>query len=193
MRKCIIFNFTVLQASITNCTSALNNAKLFSGVSLWEYVQQNFSSKVSSLQDLDNELDACLETNSCDISDNESEFSYADLINDYTSNKTKLGPDQETLNMDSDSKSPESLDENTASNRRDLERVDSSDLSENSKKIEWDFEEFDGVAVPKKYVVKWAAQLLLAVEKLHSLGVICWYVGCTRCKYDFYNNFFIVI
>lgn len=87
---------------------------------------------------------------SCDTSDNDSEFSYTDLISEYTNSKTK-----------SDS-SPQ-------------EPADTHDLSDNKpKNSEWELENLNTLIVPRKYVVKWAAQLLLALEKLHSLGVICW-------------------
>lgn len=37
-----------------------------------------------------------------------------------------------------------------------------------------DLEEFDGTLVlPQEIVIKWAVQLLLALEKLHKLSVIC--------------------
>lgn len=143
----------------------------FSGVNLWEYIKQNFSSKVPSFHDLDQELEASMESSSCDVSDNESEFSYTDLINEYTSSKSKLDLDQENLNV------PSKSDGGDGSSEAINEKCDSTvDLSEFSKKttLTEDFENICGIMVPKKYVVKWAAQLLLALEKLHSLGIICW-------------------
>lgn len=126
---------------------------VFSAQNLWQYVRQNFANKTLSQDDLLEQNEAT----ACDFSDNDSEFSYSDLINEYTSSKTEK----------SDLSSPES-----PTNEENISKT----KSNTTTTTEWDeFENFDGVlVVPRRFVVKWAAQLLLALEKLHSLGVICW-------------------
>lgn len=122
---------------------------VFSTQNVWEYVRQNFTNKTLSQDDL------LEQNNEVDFSDNDSEFSYSDLINEYTSGKTAAS-------------SPEITDDENIPKTKTTTTTTTT--------TEWDeFENFDGVVVvPRRFVVKWAAQLLLALEKLHSLGVICW-------------------
>lgn len=117
------------------------NFNFCSALSLRDYIKKNFS----SLQDFPSEI-----TTSCDISDSASEFSYSDLINEYTTSKNKIDQENSDLTYE----------------------VPSEDIPKNTD--EWVFENLNGVVVPKRFAIKWAAQLLLALEKLHSLGVICW-------------------
>lgn len=135
-------------------------------MNLWDYIRQNFSSNTTSPKNVDQ---TCLSANSvvCDISDSESECSYTDLINEYTK-KTKPDTNQDNSNTDI-------LDS--------VQKVESPTIDDIPENIEWELENFNGgIVAPKRFVVKWAAQLLLALEKLHSLGVICWWVAVTNFK-----------
>ncbi|CAH1102840.1 unnamed protein product [Psylliodes chrysocephalus] len=152
-------------------------------------------------------------------SDNDSEASFSDLINDYnisrlanSSNSSKtISNREQSEERDSDG-SFEKVDvadyalpeevfgDNKPMNspdtvltdqifhhkytRRKVSNADKRDFSNesvasNQRKLSeissiFDFEIFSNrLVVPEKMVVKWAAQLLLALEKLHTLGVIC--------------------
>lgn len=136
---------------------------IFSGPKLWDYIKQNFA----------NTGTACVFENdeiiigNCDISDDNSEDSYTDLINNYTSSRNN------PLSSCEEGKEPEIFEENqpqlsTVKSKDVLYQRKSSDLS-----FFGDDEEIDMIAVPLTCIVKWAAQLLLAVESLHNLDVIC--------------------
>lgn len=56
-----------------------------------------------------------------------------------------------------------------------------------SVRSEWssfdDYQFNENHLIPIADVIKWAAQLLVALENLHSLGVICWYVFIRICPF----------
>lgn len=166
-----------------------------------------------------------------EISDNESEKSFSDLINDYDSNRRKtdtlaagkkhqistsddddsfekidmedvLHPNRKNV-MDEPLKPCEGEDlfakshvsHNIVSDNGDLAKqkytkkkqkgIDKACDKRETVKVERslsqvssiDVEEFDdSLVLPKEKVVKWAVQLLLALEKLHTIGVVCRYV-----------------
>lgn len=170
-----------------------------------------------------------------DISDNESEKSFSELINEYNTNRRKNSPDtksgvdndqnatsdeeeddedsfekidmidvlspniKKTLNlMDEPLKPCTTKDLMTKSQQRDktdedivkqkytkkkmkeidkpvLRRSDSVRTERSLSQVSsLDMEDFDGsLVLPQDVIIKWAAQLLIALEKLHTLGVIC--------------------
>lgn len=168
-----------------------------------------------------------------DLSDNESEKSFSELINDYNSSRCKNDPDSTTciksdqlstsdddsfekidmsdveflnkkyLNiMDEPMNSVVTKDSLTESHsflseckvdqdiikqkftKKKLKEIDKKIPFERSESIKTErslsqvssleLEEFNGhLVLPEEIVVKWAVQLLLALEKLHTLGVIC--------------------
>lgn len=168
-----------------------------------------------------------------DISDNESEKSFSELINEYNTNRRKNSPDtkssvdkdqnatsdeededsfekidmidvrspniKKTLNLMDESLKPcTTKDLMTESQQRDktdedivkqkytkkkmkeidkqvLRRSDSVRTERSLSQVSsLDMEDFDGsLVLPQDVVIKWAAQLLIALDKLHTLGVIC--------------------
>lgn len=120
-------------------------------------------------------------------SESDSDDSYSDLINDYTSSKLKAelqnnvdankisgthDLDNRQRSRDTDNPSTPSCsgsDENDHStDKRNTFLRKSSDRS-----LKDDFSCVGCVVVPQSYVVKWGAQLLVALERLHRAGVIC--------------------
>lgn len=165
-----------------------------------------------------------------EVSDNESEKSFSDLINDYNSSRCKDATDSKPNKNDqistSDDDSFEKIDMNEVLpnkkpvslldeplkpcaakdlmsesqtnlcqdavdrnivkqkyTRKKLKEIDKKafkrsdsvktegSLSLVSSLVLEDFDE--NLILPQEIVVKWAVQLLLALEKLHTLGVIC--------------------
>lgn len=171
-----------------------------------------------------------------DISDNESEKSFSELINEYNTNRCKNSPDtqsgvkndqnvtsdeeddddedsfekidmidvlspniKKTLNLiDEPLKPCTTKDLLTESQRHDktdediikqkytkkkmkeidkpvLRRSDSVRTERSLSQLSsLDMEDFDGsLVLPQDVIIKWAVQLLIALEKLHTLGIIC--------------------
>lgn len=132
--------------------------KIFSGIKLCDYVRQRSLSSVNFY-------------GRNNVSDNESECSYTDLLNEYASIKIS--------NNCNDKENVEQLTGNGINELKDDVFNDSyeNDTGKhqlNSRKSStWSDENVDlEHLVPVQYVVKWSAQLLLAFEKLHALGVI---------------------
>lgn len=144
--------------------------KLDSGKTLLDYL-----SNVDTFSQSDGELPRLFQTaNQSDSSD--SERSYCDLINKYKTSRKKSrdlpNPDEEKADLEEgdspkfgDAKlriEPEIAEEGP-SPRRKFSEMSSFDEIEIVEKHD----------VPLKHVIKWMAQLALALEKLHALGVIC--------------------
>lgn len=162
-----------------------------------------------------------------DLSDNDSELSYSELVNDYVINRSKeVNVDVEKDNSSDDSyekvdmsdlqlnrtqnimdkpltqcdvedlltKSQNLLSSvdstltekitipgHTKGRSKDEDNMDaligrdiSSDRENQRGSVSLATEDFDtNLVLPEETVVKWAAQLLLALDKLHTLGVVC--------------------
>lgn len=168
-----------------------------------------------------------------DISDNESEKSFSDLINDYTSSRFKIVTDsktkvkkdqtstsdddsfekvdmndvlppnkkslnlldeplkfcevedlmtkvQKTLSLDSAQVAPDIKKEYTKKKMKEIDKkqLDRPQGSKTERSISQvsslDMEDFDeNLVLPQEIIIKWAVQLLLTLEKLHTLDIIC--------------------
>lgn len=166
-----------------------------------------------------------------DVSDNESEKSFSDLINDYNNSRIKnvefspvdakrdqsstsdddsfekidmsdvLPPNKTPLNLIDEPLKPCKVDlvartnkfrdagqrdddivkqKYTKKKKKEIDKtfIDLNEAAEIERSLSQvsslDLEEFDGsLVLPQEMVTKWAVQLLLALEKLHTLGVIC--------------------
>lgn len=106
-----------------------------------------------------------------DLSDNDSEHSFSDLINDYTNNK-KINSHSEVISMDvaNQKDSKESLQHEPQSQ---LDNGKASKVNSNRDSIDLDDQENMNIVAPEKDVIKWASQIVVALEKLHALGVVC--------------------
>lgn len=200
----------------------------FSGTKLSDFLKTHSLSSDEVLFENDSRIFQEIQ----EISDNESEKSFSDLINDYTSSRCKNAtgsksnpkndqistsdddsfekidmsdvlPNKKPVNlldeplklcttkdlMSSESQTnlcQDTVDRNivkqkytrkklkeidkTAFKRSDSVKTEGS-LSLVSSLVLEDFDE--NLVLPQEMVVKWAVQLLLALEKLHTLGVIC--------------------
>lgn len=209
-----------------NCENAIFLVlEYISGISINEYVRRLNAEEIfnSSFYSNSTHFNSTT-TNEFDEESDESEYSYSDLINEYTLNrsrKSKSSSTLESLNVD------ESVQENKcdvikgseASNDDDVKsvliksqelltsvhgtltkRLDSDQSAieignstnielgkchekkpvlsrKSSERSEWswfeDFQVDESISLSLNDITKWAAQLLLSLQKLHSLGVIC--------------------
>lgn len=202
----------------------------FSGTRLSDFLKTHSLNSDENFPKTDSKLYQHLH----DISDNESEKSFSELINEYDTNRRKNSPDtksgvdndrnatsdeeeeedsfekidmidvrspniKKTLNLiDEPLKPCTTKDLMTESQQRDktdedivkqkytkkkmkeidkqvLRRSDSVRTERSLSQVSsLDMEDFDGsLVLPEDVVIKWAAQLLIALDKLHTLGVIC--------------------
>ncbi|KAF7279668.1 hypothetical protein GWI33_006832 [Rhynchophorus ferrugineus] len=162
-----------------------------SGVKLMDYVKnESVSSEVTYNQHLLQNIQ--------DQSDNESEISFSELLNEYAMTRDKgdvTTPDK--VDSDSDSfvkvdhsdvstkinlpnifdEEIEKIDEpvmcsiknadveqSTVLTKRQLDKISNIDLDEGT--------EYNKV-ISELQIVRWGSQLLIALEKLHSIGVVC--------------------
>lgn len=194
------------------------NLKNFSGTKLTEFLKTH-SMNTEDNASMNNERRIFQEIQQ--MSDNESEKSFSDLINDYTSNRCKNdlpsnSKNDQVVSSDDDSfekidmndvafssKTPISLtyessktepstrlpctaDQDIIKQKFTKKRIKEIDKIpfERSESIKTErslsqvssleLEDLNGsLVLPQETVVKWAVQLLLALEKLHTLGVIC--------------------
>lgn len=107
-----------------------------------------------------------------DQSDNESELSFSELVSDYAASRQTNEKDVdsdgsfEKLEISEAGGLANKREESAASSlRRSLSEVSSFESS-------GDFDDCRS-NVSEERIVKWSSQLLLALEKLHSLGVVC--------------------
>ncbi|CAG9863559.1 unnamed protein product [Phyllotreta striolata] len=110
-----------------------------------------------------------------DDSDNESEASFSELINDYNNSRSggascdKSFEDFETADVADEAAFTEHHFRQKYTRRRSENARKLSEISSN-----FDVEAFaNKMVVRETLVVKWAAQLLVALEKLHDIGVVC--------------------
>lgn len=150
-------------------------------------------------------------------SENESEGSYTDLVNEYAAIKTEVEviqssngvekfEDVELENEDSQTEKSSSTSEfsepwdlieksqrllssvdgilhKTVNNKKQILKKINSEISIESRNLSisssrkssiWWQEDFHFEnPLPIQYIVKWSAQLILALEKLHALGIVC--------------------
>lgn len=161
------------------------NAYFCSGKKLWDYVKYRSENASESFYQDEQIL---RQVQDMDLSDPESEHSYSDLINDYASNKSKN--DQSTKrDAENDLPSDESFEKlnsgDLISPNRNLmdepvpDLLTKSSVELKSKRKFSEMSSFDDLDLAQNFliseenIVKWAAQLLIALEKLHALGVIC--------------------
>lgn len=119
----------------------------------------------------------------------DSDDSYSDLINDYTSSKLKAAlqykkddsintsktsdiNDLENRQEETDNPNEPSF-SGTETHNYSTDKINTFLRKNSSKSLTDDFSSIECVVVPQTYAVKWGAQLLLALEKLHQLGVTC--------------------
>lgn len=166
--------FMVKLHSYHNCENALFLILQYcNGVKLWDHIKRTCASLNYELKMNDTFADT-------HNSDCESDDSYSDLINDYTSSRMKAEQNKllidksleqipQTNNPHEDicKKNEDMCDNNTDKKDKFLRKGSDRSLVEELSYID------NCVVVPQSFVVKWAAQLLLALEKLHNLGVIC--------------------
>lgn len=114
-----------------------------------------------------------------DQSDNESEMSFGELFNAYASSRLA------EKNADSDDSFEKvDLPVNILDQPLDDVVAEPDLFTQNSLKeddlsgIESELE--SASAVKEEQVVKWMSQLLVAIERLHSLGVVCRWVFCRK-------------
>lgn len=155
----------------------------------------------------------------CVESDNESEGSYSDLINDYAASKlqvpdeiennpkqspdlnenlTKTYEDTNPIDSEPNSSDKSGLDDMLLKSQKLLHTIEEAlnrnvetaevSLQSDSNEVKmkdmidrklsdrssYEDSELRPINVNLADITKWAAQLLLALEKLHVLGVICW-------------------
>ncbi|XP_064211866.1 ribosomal protein S6 kinase delta-1 isoform X2 [Tribolium castaneum] len=157
-----------------NCENALFLVLEYcSGKALWDYVKCR--SEDPSDIFYPNEAQILRQVHDMDLSDPESEHSYSDLINDYASNKgknsTKCDDDDDDYVKVDPGFNRNLMDEPVPSKLPDLLRKSSRKFSEMSSFDDLDLAQ--SLLIPHENIVKWAAQLLLALEKVHALGVVC--------------------
>ncbi|XP_044263712.1 ribosomal protein S6 kinase delta-1 isoform X2 [Tribolium madens] len=148
-----------------NCENALFLVLEYcSGKTLWEYVKCRSEDPCDAFRP-PNGAQILRQVHDMDLSDPESEHSYSDLINDYANNKGKKCDDDDYVKV-------ESVDRNLMDEPvPDLLPVNRRKFSEMSSSFDLDLAQ--NLLIPPEWVVKWAAQLLLALEKLHAVGVVC--------------------
>lgn len=175
--------------------------KIYSGTKLLEHLKRSYTEFTTSSEFNGSYVD----------SDNDSEGSYSDLINEYTASKFQTA--KHTFNSTIDeTKTGKATDVTTTFGKNNLVESDNMltklqgssataqgslceqpntfgekehDESLQNKEVfqrksseisASDDIEFRSIKAKVEDVVKWTAQLLLALEKLHVLGVICWYL-----------------
>lgn len=125
------------------------------------------------------------------MSDSSSDDSYSNLISNYASSRVKTvilknitdGANtfedfrnvEEIENKESDiSQIKSSVDaDKLEGDKSDVDKKKTYQRKYSDRSLIEDFDDVMHISIPIKEVVKWAAQLLLALEKLHRLGVVC--------------------
>lgn len=125
------------------------------------------------------------------MSDSSSDDSYSNLISNYASSRVKtvilknitdgantfedFNNVEEIENKESDiSQIKSSVDEDKLEgDKSDVDKKKTYQRKYSDRSLIEDFDDLMHISIPIKEVVKWAAQLLLALEKLHRLGVVC--------------------
>lgn len=102
-----------------------------------------------------------------DLSDNDSEHSFSDLINDYTNNKKPNA--SETFDYCGGNCSKDSIESEFKHESNQLNDTKEREVNF----LENHTDDSSDLIIPEKDVIRWAAQIVLALEKLHNLGVIC--------------------
>ncbi|KAK5647697.1 hypothetical protein RI129_002589 [Pyrocoelia pectoralis] len=174
-----------------NCENAIFLVLEFiSGYSLKEYIKKldtedmflcSFSSNMTAVS-YSKDLNGANEESS------DSEHSYSDLIYDYAFNRSKSSDNVEGNSEDNSNSFVKLPDEEKNKEHKSISKNIELEANtsyhsrptlsrKSSERSEWswfeDSEVNESVLLSLNDVTKWAAQLLLALEKLHSLGIVC--------------------
>lgn len=124
------------------------------------------------------------------MSDSSSDDSYSNLISNYANSRAKtvilknasdgastfeeFGTEEEIENNDIGVfQTKDNVDEDELEGCKAVDKKKLYQRKYSDRSLLEDFDDVTHVSIPLKTVIKWAAQLLLALEKLHHLGVIC--------------------
>lgn len=175
-----------------SCIKKILILQFFSGGSLFENIKQ----KTASTNDLLTKYSSItFEKDTSDLPDRDvddmysdsSECSYSDLITDYNSKRTIQKNDEKPENSDTEEVSANSA-ASLSETKENSDELTTETKNGSNEKIEITFqrsmseksytEEFTMINYipPLTDIIKWAAQLLLAIDKLHRVGIVIWYL-----------------
>lgn len=197
--------FMVKLHNYYNCDNALFLVlEYFNGITLQEYIQRISSDDNVFFKNAD---EVFKEVTNLDLSDTESEKSFSDLISSYTKSKHSNLFDSndfeaDFVKIDIDDLISENLDSTEikcSKESKSLTKVKTKENCDNELKIE-DEERLNAMLevnskemnhrtfVPLFEIVKWASQIVIALEKLHILGVCCKDFGMNNILVDNQGN-----